>query len=129
MLSLGPDLRDLSHHPLLAPDVRVVDDAAGDQHRRRKARGALQHQRITLQPALPFALLHPVPDLLPGPFHVAFGADRPAAFQLFGIEDFPDDADFVLFFQFPEAQFELFTLVRGCFRHEKTSQQHACLNE
>ena len=52
-----------------------------------------------------------------------------AAFQLFGIEDFPDDADFVLFFQFPEAQFELFTLVRGCFRHEKTSQQHTCLDE
>ncbi len=90
---------------------------------------SLQHQRITLQPALPFALLHPAPDLLPGPFHVAFGADRPAAFQLFGIEDFPDDADFVLFFQFPEAQFELFTLVRGCFRHEKTSQQHTCLDE
>ena len=28
-----------------------------------------------------------------------------------------------------QAQFELFTLVRGCFRHEKTSQQHTCLDE
>lgn len=73
--------------------------------RRRKAHGALQHQRIALQPALSLALLHPALNLFPCPLHVAFGANHPAAFQLFGIEDFPDDADFVLVFQLPEAQF------------------------
>lgn len=103
--------------------MRVIDDAAGYQHGRRQARGALQHQRVAFQAPLSFALLHPALHLLPGAFHVAFGADCTAAFQFFGIEDFPDDADFVLFFQLPQTQFQLFTLVRGCFRHEKTSQQ------
>ena len=129
VLSFGFDLRDLRHHPFLASDVRIVDDATGDQHHCRKARGALQHQCVAFQaPPVP-ALFHPALHLLPGPLHVAFGADHPAAFQFFGVEYLPDDAGFFLAFQLPETQFELFALVRGGFRYEKTSQQHTCLDE